>query len=273
MPVAAVGDAQSPLAPLAAAPAEQWSLPSRLAEISALALTADERLLAVDDERGIIYQLDFVDGSLVKAFALGKPVLRKDFEGLTVVGDFVFLLTSDGTLYQTVEGADGERVSYRKLKTKLDDECEFEGLAHDRSGERLLLLCKKLKKKADIEMLSIFPWIIESEEIDFDGRIELPIRDISMRLRVRHLHPSGLAVSPDDGSLIVVAAREFAVIHLDADGTLRDAILLPQEQRHPQAEGIEISERGELIIADEGRNGRARLTVYRPHAETDKNKQ
>ena len=54
----------------------QWRLPDRLNEISGLAMTPSGRLLAVDDEVAIIYELDYDDGGIVKKFALGKPVVK-----------------------------------------------------------------------------------------------------------------------------------------------------------------------------------------------------
>ena len=47
---------------------QQWSLPKRLDEISGLALTSDERLLAMTDEVAVIYEIDYSAGGLVKAF-------------------------------------------------------------------------------------------------------------------------------------------------------------------------------------------------------------
>jgi uncharacterized protein YjiK len=242
----------------------QWSLPSRLAEVSALATTADGRLLTIDDERAIVYQVDYVDGGLVKAFALGNPVLRADFEGLAAVGDTVYLLTSDGVLYAAVEGVDGERVRFEKFDTGLGDQCEFEGLAEDLKRNRLLLLCKDVKRGADIDELAIFAWDLRSRSAEVEDRIELPFEDISRQLRSRHLHPSGIVLSAETDTLLIVAAREQALVELTADGELLRAIMLPLARRHPQAEGIAIGGSGQLIRADEGRNGRARLAVYAP---------
>lgn len=242
----------------------QWALPSRLREISGLATTGDGRLLAIDDEKAIVYELDYVHGRLVKAFALGNPVLRGDFEGIAVVADTVWLLTSDGVLYAAPEGGDGERVGYRRIDTRLGEQCEFEGLAHDRLGSRLLLLCKDVKATASIDTVAIFPWRLDDRTVAFDERIELPITEISLKLRTRHLHPSGIVVHPERHALLIVAARERALIELDEDGGFVNAIMFPQRERHPQAEGIEVGAAGQLIIADEARNGPPRLTLYAP---------
>ncbi|MEM7504621.1 MAG: hypothetical protein AAF417_21465, partial [Pseudomonadota bacterium] len=77
-------------------PSAEWRLPKRLKEISALAMSDSHRLFAVDDEIAIIYEIDYDNGKLLQAFAFGEPALRGDFEGLALVGDRFYLLTSDG---------------------------------------------------------------------------------------------------------------------------------------------------------------------------------
>ena len=225
-------------------------------------MTPEQRLLAVDDEKAIVYQIDYLNGRLVKAFAFGKPVLRGDFEGLAVVDDTVYLLTSTGILYAAPEGDDGDRVEYDAFDTGLEEQCEFEGLARDRSGANLLLLCKDLLDSANIDVLSVFPWNLSNREVVYDQRIELPLAAVSRRLAVRRLHPSGIVAHPDAESLLIVAARERALVEIGTDGAFIDAVILSDERRHPQAEGIELAGGGQLIIADEGGKGRARLTVY-----------
>lgn len=76
----------------------QWRLPDALREISGLALTPDGHLLAVADERAVIYELNYVDGKLVRAFAFGEPPLRGDFEGIAWLNERVYLVTSEGML-------------------------------------------------------------------------------------------------------------------------------------------------------------------------------
>ena len=67
--------------------AEQWDLPKSLREVSGLAFTADGRLFAHDDERAIVYQLDYSDGAVVKRFALGDPPDEDDFEAIATTSD------------------------------------------------------------------------------------------------------------------------------------------------------------------------------------------
>ena len=110
---------------------KQWKLPGRLREISGLALTPDERLFAVTDESAIVYELDYSEGRVIKSFAFGNPTVRADFEGIAVLGDTIWLMTSDGLLFGAEEGPDERSVRYRKFDTGHGDYCELEGLAQD----------------------------------------------------------------------------------------------------------------------------------------------
>lgn len=251
---------------LSAHTSQQWRLPDKLNEISGLALTEDGRLLAVTDESAIVYELDYAEGRLVKAFALGEPTVRGDFEGIASSEGQVWLVTSAGNIYEAREGADGERVAYDEYKTGLGDSCEFEGLAYRPGDRMLLLLCKNIKKKSGLRSLAIFAWSTSSRRILDEGAIALPDRDIAAALRVSRLSPSGLAIDRQSGNLLIVASRQRSVIELDAEGALLSARVLPLTARHPQAEGIEILPSGILLIADEGGAHRARLAVYQPES-------
>ncbi len=239
---------------------KQWKLPKRLREISGLALTPDERLLAVADEKAIVYELDYQEGKIIKSFALGDPAVRADFEGIAVLGDTVWLMTSDGLLFAATEGADGRSVPYQRYDTDHGDYCELEGLAQDRATATLLLVCKHAKSKQDD--LMIFEWSASIDGIEHNRDVAVPEALITGIIDKKRISPSGIAVDPQTGERVLVAARQGVLVRLTADGVLSEAILLKKKGRHKQAEGIEMTRDGRLLIADEGGGGRARLAVY-----------
>ncbi|MEX2122871.1 MAG: SdiA-regulated domain-containing protein [Woeseia sp.] len=249
---------------LSAETSQQWKLPDKLNEISGLASTADARLLAVTDESAIVYELDYAEGRLIKAFALGEPTVSGDFEGIAYFDGQVWLVTSEGVIYESAEGEDGERVAFDRYPTGLGKFCEIEGLAYRQSDNVLLALCKKIKKKSNLASLTIFAWSTTSYKVIDEKTIALPDREIAAALRNDRLNPSGIAIDPVSGNLLVVASRPQAVIELDPGGGFMSARVLPLATRHRQAEGIEILATGDLLIADEGGAHKARLALYRP---------
>jgi uncharacterized protein YjiK len=254
--------------PLTEETLQQWNLPSRLDEISGLALTDDNRLLTIGDELAIVYELDYVEGRLVKAFAFGDPTLRGDFEGIAWHGQRVYLVTSDGTIYTAGEGEDGERVPFREHRTELGRDCEVEGLAADPQADRLLILCKRTLRGSDLTKPMIFLWSTKDRTVEWARRIELPQEEIEAALGVGDLRPSGIARVPGKGHWLIVAARQKALVEIDARGALLAARRLPLDGRHRQPEGIELLADGRLLIADEADGGAPRLAVYRPAGES-----
>jgi uncharacterized protein YjiK len=239
---------------------KQWKLPKRLREISGLALTADERLLAVADEKAVVYELDFKEGKIVKSFALGNPVVRADFEGIAVLGDTIWLMTSDGMLFAAEEGPDGRAVRYQNYDTGHGDYCELEGLAQDPSAGTLILACKDTGSKK--RELKLFEWTASKDGIEHVRDISLPESAITGKIDKKRINPSGIAIDPRSGERVLVAARQDALVRLKPNGTLSEAIILAKKGRHRQAEGIEMTQDGRMLIADEGGSGRARLAVY-----------
>ena len=241
---------------------QQWKLPKRLKEISGLALTPDDRLFAISDEQGIVYELDYNQGKIVKTFGLGSPIARDDFEGIAYLNDLIYVVSSTGRLYEMAEGSDGEHVSFKVYKTGLGRICEIEGLAADIRSGTLHLACKRNKSATKLGSLSIFAWLPSTGKLLPERQVEVPTIEIARKLGKKRVNPSAIAIDPETGNYYGLAGPQRAIFELTPRGKLIDAIILPLADRHRQAEGIEITRDGKLLIADEGGNKKARLGVY-----------
>ena len=248
---------------LAAETATHWKLPRRLAEISGLAMTVDNRLLAHNDEKGVVYEIDYRNGSIVKAFQLADMAtpVADDFEGIATVDDQVYLVTSAGRLYECSEGADGESVLFNSYATGVGRDCEIEGLAYDESQRELILMCKN-PRRADLEeQLAIYHWSIDEKQLIEAARTVIPVIEFSRHIGGKKFQPSGIERHPVSGNYFVVAARQGAIAELTPGGQVVAAKQF-SAQWHRQAEGITFAADGVLIVADEGAGGKARLTLY-----------
>ena len=125
-------------------PDSVWALPASLQEISGLAFHRGV-LLAHDDEVGRIYTINPLTGAVTIFGTLRGPI-HDDFEGIAVLGDTVWLMTSSGTLYGVKATASRDPVAYALYHTGLGKRCELEGLAADVANGVLLLPCKTLPK-------------------------------------------------------------------------------------------------------------------------------
>lgn len=239
----------------------RWVLPEGLAEISGVALTADGRLLAHGDEIGGVFEIDFRRGVVVKEFMLGPQPVRDDFEGITVVGDRLYLLASNGTLYEFREGARGARVAYAVHDTHLGRECEFEGLAFDASINALLLACKRVGTGKLKAMLVIYRWRLAAGDDAQLSTLTVPLALAIGDNDWTSLHPSDIAIDPSNGNYVVVAAQEQALVVLTPGGDVVSAGPLPEALKH--TEGVAITADGLLILSDEAGKTPATISLYR----------
>jgi uncharacterized protein YjiK len=238
-------------------------LPRALQEISGLAATPDGRLFAHDDERAVVYQLDPETGEIIKAFAVGFLGEKGDFEGIAVAGERFFLITSDGRLFEFREGEPGSTVRYRIHPLNLGMVCEMEGLAVDPAMGTLLLPCKTPRSDRLKDHLVVLSVALESMRLDPTPRVAIPLEELDSRGLDDKFHPSSIEVHPGTGSLILVAAREEAMVELSSDGEILATKELKRKD-HPQPEGLAFLPDGTLILADEGQGDRGTITRYAP---------
>jgi len=243
--------------------ATRWKLPTRLREISGLATTPDDRLFGHDDERAVIYEMDYDAGKLVKAFAMGEKPAQADFEGIAVVGDRFYLVTSWGRVYESFEGADAERMLYNTYDTGAGKKCEIEGLTYEPSDNTLLLLCKNPRVAELKDRVSIFKWSLEDRLAVNQPSIQIPLDAFTGRIDKKDFQPSAIDRNPATGTYFIVAARQEAIAEITPQGEVLSVREFPKGY-HQQAEGLAFLSDNRLIVADEGGHKRARLTVYQP---------
>ncbi|MDE2999824.1 MAG: SdiA-regulated domain-containing protein [Gemmatimonadota bacterium] len=243
--------------------ATHWKLPRELEEVSGLAMTGDNRLLAHNDERAIIYEIDYRYGSIAKAFQLSDTnyPAAGDFEGIAATEDGIFLVTSTGRLYECREGNAGQSVLFNVYATGVGRDCEIEGLAYDRTLRELILLCKEARNPDMEGKLALCRWSIDKRRLDYNRRTVIAVDDFSRHIKGKKFHPSGIERHPTSGNLYIVAARQESIAEISPDGRVLAVRKLPAKW-HRQAEGITFAADGTLIVADEGAGRKGRLTLY-----------
>jgi len=243
--------------------AVRWKLPGRLREISGLAATSDDRLFGHDDEKAIIYEMDYEAGKLIKAFSMGERPAQADFEGIAIVGDRFYLVTSWGRVYESLEGADGERMLYNTYDTGAGRKCEIEGLTYEPTDNTLLLLCKNPRVAELKDRVAIFKWSLDDRRTVEEPSIQIPLDSFTSRIDKKDFQPSAIDRNPTTGTYFIVAARQEAIAEITSRGEVLSVREFPKGY-HEQAEGLAFLSDNRLIVSDEGRRGRARLTVYQP---------
>ena len=242
------------------APLARWVLPASLNEISGLALTPDGRLFAHPDEQGIVSEINYRRGVVVKQFVLGRRGVQADFEGMAIVGEDFYLMASNGKLYQFKEGANEAHVEVTMHDTELGKECEFEGLAYDSTINSLLLTCKHVGVKELKDHLVIYRWRLGDVSGARLSQIATPVAQLIEDNGWKEFRPTSIEVDPQSGNYVIITA-EIALLIVSPEGAILETRLLPET--HDQPEGIAITRDSMIIISDEAVTKPATLTLYR----------
>ena len=232
-----------------------------LREISGLAADTKGRLFAHDDERGVVYHLDAMTGSVLKRFILGRSMVTEDFEGIAIAGHYMYLVTSAGVLYQFREGKDGQRVEYRVIRTGLNRDNNVEGLCYDSDSNSLLLACKGNPGKGYRDKRAVYAFDLQRQTLEPRPRLLLDERRLKSIAKGKHVQPSGIERHPFTGNYFIVASQGSMLVEMTPKGKMVSAARLDAD-RHAQPEGITFLPNGDLLISDEGKK-HGRLTLYR----------
>ena len=242
--------------------ARHATLPRALQEISGLAVTSDGRVFAHGDERAVVVQIDACAAKAVKSFALGAPPVRGDFEGIAVVGERFFLITSNGQLYEFREGPDASAVPFSVRDTGFGKVCEIEGLAYD-PGDRVLLMgCKQPLRREMRAAVNVLRWSLDRSAAADPPSLTIPLGDVVKKVQGKAFHTSAIERDARSGHYLLVAGPERAIAEVTGKGSFVAARDLRQPL-HPQPEGLTLLGDSVLVIGDEGANGRASITCYR----------
>jgi uncharacterized protein YjiK len=245
------------------APLARWVLPKALAEISGIAFTPDQRLLAHDDEAGRVFEVDYRRGVIVKTFWVGTQILRDDFEAIAAAGSRIFLLASTGRLYAFAEGADGSRVPFTVHDTGLGGECEFEGLAFDSTANALVLACKNIRAAGLEDFVVLYKFSLTDTTDARISRITIPLAQAIGANGWKGFTASDITVDPGSGDYVIVASQEKGLLRVTSAGEVVWSRPLPPG--HDMAEGIAITRDSILIVSDEAASATAPgdITLYR----------
>ncbi|HER41230.1 MAG TPA: hypothetical protein ENO10_08420, partial [Salinimicrobium catena] len=120
-----------------------WELPEVLEEVSGMAFLDNDKLASVQDEKGMIFIYDLQSEKIENEIHFSG---NGDYEGIAVANDILFVLKSDGTLYEVRNYSAEPKI--KEYPTRLSRNNDVEGLFFDKKGNRLLLAVKEKDPQA-----------------------------------------------------------------------------------------------------------------------------
>lgn len=261
-------------------PAETVELPKELDEISGLGMGLSEtRILAINDEDGVIFYLNRSTGKVDQEIAFWKD---GDYEGIEMVGNDAYVVKSTGTIYHVKDvGTEAQVVD--KHNSFLTDENNVEALGYDPSAHCLLLGCKG--KPGDGDELesskAIYSFDLNTFQLSEKPKYVIRLQEVHEYLdthpAVQKLEklweffdpdqselgfsPSGIAVHPITGEFYILSSvgKLLMVYHPDR-GIVHIQKL--SKKIHAQPEGICFDQQGTLYISNEGKSDDAVLLRF-----------
>lgn len=245
-------------------PSESQKLPKKLKEISGLSYSESGSLYAIQDENGIIFKIHGGD--------ITESEFRKDgdYEGIEVVGEYVYVVKSSGTVYK-ISNLGTDEQTREDFNDFLNDNHDVEGLCYHKASNSLLLTCKGSElKDADNEKRAIYQFDLTTNKINENPFFELSLEEIKDRIKSYALEneafskliedkddkltfaPSAIAIHPITNDFYITSSKGKLLIVLNSDLELIHIEKL-DKSIHEQPEGLTFDKDGSLYISNEGK--------------------
>lgn len=262
------------------APDKTLILPDTLREVSGLTNIDSTNFVCIQDENGILFIYDAVNNRLKKQYTFN---IDGDYEGITRVDQTIYVLRSDGTLFE-ISNYTSDNFKLTSYATGIPSN-NNEGLCYDQDNKRLLIACKgkigkgpEYKDKRVIYGFDLQTKKLTNESVfDFDLQV---IKDFAINKNINlptktrkqkgqpitepfiKFRTSAIGIHPLTKKLFLLSASDYLLFTFNLNGDL-DHI----EQLNPtifnKAEGITFYENGDMLITNEGQDKKPTLLYFK----------
>lgn len=257
-------------------PTEIIKLPAVLKEISGITMFGKNKIACVQDEKGTVYVYDIHKDKLKESIEFGK---NKDYEAIANVNDTIYVLRSNGTIYE-IDALESTEEQTTEYATFLSKENNCEGLCFDKTNNRLLIACKGRPEKgtAKKSMKAVYAFDLSKKELQKepilifspDDVIEMASHSEQNKTFLNSLgaeqknsnlfEPSEIAIEPLSGNYFILSSVGKRLAAFSPDGKLIAVVNL-DPSLFKQPEGLTFTPKGEMIISDEGKGGKGNLVI------------
>ncbi|TKB98749.1 SdiA-regulated domain-containing protein [Pedobacter cryophilus] len=248
---------------------EVYQLPKELNEISGITFINDSLIAAIEDENGIVYFYDLLKKEIVKTIEFSTP---DDFEDLVKVGNDIYVVRADGTIFK-IENFTDKKPVISQFKTQLSTENNIESLAFDSRNNTLLLAVKDKNIVKDKETKGIYSFSLATKKLNTTPTYQIKLDAIEAQFKGdaieesskkflkiignqnlnEIIRPSAMAFHPVSHDLYVLSAINQIIVVISKDNVLKKVIPFKGKE-FIQPEGIAFNAKGELYISNEGKN-------------------
>lgn len=258
-------------------PDNTFILPDILHEISGIVSINNNLFACVQDEKGIVFIYDSSSKKIIREIYFGED---GDYEGIAKVGNTIFVLRSDGALYEITNfKTDNSKVNFYNTGIPAKDN---EGLCFDKTENRILIGCKSNIGKGPVSKVNreIYSFNFETKTLSKrpaftfnlevinkfakDNGISLPSKkkkkDQSTEFGFK-FRTSAIAIHPITNKLFLLSAADHLLFVFNLKGNIEHIERLNPEMFN-KAEGITFLDNGDMFISNEGEDKKPTLLKF-----------
>lgn len=240
-------------------PSDKMKLGKHLHEISGMAWIGNDMILAENDEKGDIYQVDFKNKK--DEFKKIKFGGHGDYEDIVHTDDADYLLVSTGSIVQ-VTVKDSAVTGTKEYELGKKGNNEYETLYLDKADNSIIMLCKKCSHEKETSR-SAFRFDLATKTFSKEPAYIIDIGAIQKMLNddKAEFKPSAAAINPVNGKVFIVASVGKLLVVTDKKGNVEQVFKLDPNLFN-QPEGMTFAPNGDLYISNEGGEGEATILKF-----------
>jgi uncharacterized protein YjiK len=132
-------------------------------------------------------------------------------------------------------------------------------MCYEKATNSLLLACKEFAGKNLKRYKAIYSFDLSRYNLQEEPRFLINLDSIKNKFNINNFSPTGIEVHPKSGNVFILSSHEKAIVELSSNGILLNAVKL-KSINHRQPEGISFLSDLSLIISDEGKGEKAKVT-------------
>ena len=254
-------------------------LPDTLREVSGLTIIDAHTFACIQDENGILFIYNTVNNKIENQYTFN---IDGDYEGITKVGQTIYVLRSDGTLFE-IEDYTSENFKLIAHTTGIPAN-NNEGLCYDPEEKRLLIAAKgKIGKGPEFkDKRVIYGFDLATKTLSDEPVFEFDVQklknfamenELDIKTKTRHkkgvsvtepfikFSTSDIGIHPVTKKLYLLSASDHLLFIFDMKGDIEHIEQLDPELFN-KAEGISFFDNGDMLITNEGQNKRPTLLRF-----------